>query len=336
MPFFLLAIVAGLPFVTLFNSAHAESTLEKVKKQKILMCGIGGGLPGFSNINSKGQYEGLDVDICKAIAAAVGVEVRFKELSGTTRFPALQSGEIDVLVRNTTFTMSRDTKLAFESCGTNYYDGQGFLVSKALKVKSARELKGASVCVQAGTTTEMNLNDWFKTYGIKFKAVVFEKFEDANKAYAAGRCDAYSTDASGLAAVRAGLKNPTEHIILPEIISKEPLGPLVRQDDAAWGDIVRWTLNALITAEEKGITQANVTGQSNNTDPEVGRLLGFTGTLGADAGLTKDWAVKAIAAVGNYSEIFERNLGPKTPLKIERGLNALWNKGGLIYSPPFN
>lgn len=331
-----LSLMAGITLSLCTQTALAQSTLAKVQKQKFLMCGIAGGLAGFSSSDTKGEYQGLDIDLCRAVAAAVNVEARFKELNAKTRFMALQSGEIDVLVRNTTFTISRDTKLGFDNTGINYYDGQGFLVSKTLKVTSTKQLSGASICVQSGTTTEMNLNDYFKTNNLKFKAVVFEKFEDANKAYASGRCDAYSTDASGLASVRASLKNPDDHIILPEIISKEPLGPLVRHGDSAWGDIVRWTLFALITAEEKNLTKANVKSQAKTTDPEVQRLLGLTGSIGDDMGLDKDWAVRAIAAVGNYGEIFEKNVGKSTPLKLERGLNQLWSKGGLMYAPPFN
>jgi len=327
-----LVVAALLPSAQGF----AQATLAKVKKQGYVMCGVTGDLAGFSATDSKGQIQGIDADLCRAIAAASGVEARFKPLTATTRFTALQSGEIDVLTRNTTWSLSRDTKLGFDFVGVNYYDGQGFLVPKSLNVKSAKELDGASVCVQSGTTTELNLTEFFKVSKKKYKPVVFANFNDANKAYASGRCDAYTTDASGLAAVRAALKDPSAHVILPDIISKEPLSPATRHGDDAWTDVVRWTLNALITAEEKGVTQANAKSLVAGNDPEVKRLLGGEGTLGADMGLSPDWALKAILAVGNYGEIFERHLGAKTPLKLERGLNALWNKGGLLYSPPFN
>jgi general L-amino acid transport system substrate-binding protein len=325
--------------MALSTTAFAQSpsvTLQKVKKQGHLICGISGDLAGFSYTDSKGQVQGLDADYCRAIAAAIGVEAKFKNLNATTRFPALQSGEIDVLTRNTTWSLSRDSKLKFDFAGTNYYDGQGFLVAKSAKIKSAKELDGASVCVQSGTTTELNLSEYFRIHKMKYKPVVFADFNDANKAYAAGRCDVYTTDASGLAAVRASLKNPLDHIILPEIISKEPLTAATRQGDSGFTDIVRWTHFALLTAEEKGLTKENVKNQSKNSDPEVQRLLGFQGTLGADLGLSKDWALNAIAAVGNYGEIYTKHLGPGTPLNLERGLNRLWNQSGLQYSPPFN
>ena len=326
--------VALLSFGSL--RSEAQGTLDKIVKQKSVTCGVAGNLAGFSNLDAKGDMQGIDADLCRAIAAALNVTAKFKALTATTRFTALQSGEIDVLTRNTTQTMSRDTKLGFDFGGVNYYDGQGFLVPKSSKVTSVKGLDGATICVQSGTTTELNLNDYFKRNKLKFKSVLFETFEDTNKAYIAGRCDAYTTDASGLAAIRAGLKLPTDHIILPEIISKEPLGPVVRQDDPKWSNVVRWTLHALVTAEEKGITKDNVKNQAKNADPEVQRMLGLTGSLGEDAGLSKDWAIRAIGAGGNYGEIFERNLGASTNLKLERGLNQLWNKGGILYAPPFN
>jgi general L-amino acid transport system substrate-binding protein len=334
----ILGLIGVSGFICFSSSlqANAQGTLQKVKSQKYLNCGIGGDLAGFSALNSKGEAQGIDADFCRAMAAAIGVEARFKALNATTRFPALQSGEIDVLTRNTTWNFTRDVKLAFDFAGVNYYDGQGFLVTKNLKIKSAKELNGASICVQSGTTTELNLAEFFKNNKMKYKAVVFADFNDANKAYAAGRCDAYTTDASGLAAVRASLAKPNDHLILPDIISKEPLGPVTRQGDASWTDFVRWTLNALITAEEKNLTKENIAKQEGNKDPEVRRLLGFEGDLGHELGLEKNWALKAISAAGNYGEIFERNLGSSTPLKLQRGLNALWSQGGLIYSPPFN
>jgi general L-amino acid transport system substrate-binding protein len=334
-------LVFGVNFLILSHAWAvanvASATQKKVLADKSLRCGVAGNLPGFSFVDGAGDMRGIDADICRAIAASLGVKVTFKSLNAKTRFPALQSGEVDVLVRNTTQTLSRDVSLGFDFVGINYYDGQGFMVKKALGVKSAKELAGASVCVQTGTTTELNLNDYFARNNLKFKAVVFETLEDAVKAYESGRCDAYTTDASGLAATRSALKNPTEHVILPELISKEPLGPLVRHGDNEWADLVRWVFNALVTAEEKGITKANVKEmKKKSADPEVKRLLGESGSIGESLGLDNDWAVRAIAEVGNYGEIFDRNLGPQTPLAIERGLNALWNQGGLLYSPPFN
>jgi general L-amino acid transport system substrate-binding protein len=334
-----LALAAAMAIVT-FSSAHAASrspTLKKILAEKKLKCGVAGNLAGFSYVDSSGAYRGLDADYCNALGAAIGVEVSFKALNAKTRFPALESGEVDVLVRNTTFTFTRDVNLGFDFVGINYYDGQGFMVPKAAGVKSVKELGGASICVQTGTTTELNLNDAFARMGLKFKSVVFETLEDATKAYEAGRCDAYTTDASGLAASRTAMKKPGDHIILKEVISKEPLGPLVRHGDNEWGDVVRWVFFALITAEEKGITQANVAAQAQSTkDPEVARMLGKSSNLGEALGLSKDWALKAIAKSGNSAEIFERNLGPKTPLALERGLNQLWSAGGLLYSAPFN
>lgn len=318
-------------------AAVNSATQKKVLAEKSLKCGVAGNLPGFSSVDGSGEMRGIDADICRAIGAALGVKVSFKSLNAKTRFPALQSGEIDVLVRNTTQTISRDVSLGFDFVGINYYDGQGFMVKKSLGVKSAKELGGASVCVQTGTTTELNLNDYFARNNLKFKAVVFETLEDTVKAYESGRCDVYTTDASGLAATRSALKDPKEHVILPELISKEPLGPLVRHGDNEWADLIRWVFNALVTAEEKGITKANVNEmKAKSADPEVKRLLGGTGSIGQSLGLDNDWALRAIAEVGNYGEIFDRNLGPQTPLGIDRGLNALWNQGGLLYSPPFN
>lgn len=336
------AAVAVAATGLLMSSAFAVATVDsatqkKVLSEKSLKCGVAGNLPGFSSVDGSGEMRGIDADICRAIGAALGVKVSFKSLNAKTRFPALQSGEIDVLVRNTTHTVSRDVSLGFDFVGINYYDGQGFMVKKSLGVKSAKELGGASVCVQTGTTTELNLNDYFARNKMKFKAVVFETLEDTVKAYESGRCDVYTTDASGLAATRSALKVPQDHEILPELISKEPLGPLVRHGDNEWADVIRWVFNALVTAEEKGITMANVNEmKTKSADPEVKRLLGVTGSIGESLGLDNDWALRAIAEVGNYGEIFDRNLGPKTPLGIERGLNALWNQGGLLYSPPFN
>jgi general L-amino acid transport system substrate-binding protein len=276
--------------------------------------------------------------MCKAVAAAVigdATKVNYVPTNAKERFTALQSGEIDVLARNTTWTFSRDTDLGFDFVGVNYYDGQGFMVRKDLNVKSALELSGASVCVQTGTTTELNLADYFRANNMELKSVVFETNDQARQAYDEGRCDAYTTDASGLAAERSVLAQPDQHIILPEIISKEPLGPLVRHGDNRWGDIVRWTLNAMIIAEEFGVTQANVDDmKASSENPEVRRLLGVEGEMGKMTGLSNEWAYNIIKQVGNYGESFERNVGLKTPLGLARGLNELWSKGGLLYAPP--
>lgn len=332
-----LGALVPLSLSALAASEAASATHKKILSDGALKCGVAGNLPGFSFTDGKGEMKGIDADICRAVAAALGVKVSFKALNANTRFPALQSGEVDVLVRNTTHTVTRDASLGFDFVGINYYDGQGFMVPKKIGVTSAKELDGASVCVQTGTTTELNLNDYFARNNMKYKAVVFEKLDDATKAYESGRCDVYTTDVSGLAATRSALKKPDDHLILPERISKEPLGPLVRHGDNEWGDIVRWVFNALVTAEEKGITKANVQQIAKTTqDPEVKRMLGTSGSIGKALGLPADWALKAIAEVGNYGEIFDRNLGSQTPLKLERGQNALWTNGGLLYSPPFN
>lgn len=320
-------------------SAANAGTLEDIKGKGHVQCGVSSGLAGFAAPNDKGQWAGFDVDVCRALGAAIfgsADKVKYTPTTAKERFTALQSGEIDLLARNTTWTFSRDVSLGFEFVGVNFYDGQGFMVRKDLGVKHAKELDGASVCVQTGTTTELNLSDYFRTNNMKYESVVFEKNDEVRAAYDAGRCDVYTTDASGLAAERSLLKDPSAHMILPELISKEPLGPLVRHGDNKWGDIVRWTLNSLIIAEELGITSGNVDDMAaNSTSPEVRRLLGAEGSLGESLGLSKDWAVKAIKAVGNYGEVFERNIGEKTPLGLPRGLNQLWTKGGILYAPPF-
>jgi general L-amino acid transport system substrate-binding protein len=287
--------------------------------------------------DAQGIWTGLDVDVCRGIAAAIfndANKVKFVPLSAKDRFTALQSGEVDVLARNTTWTSSRDTSLGLNFTGVDYYDGQGFLVRKALKVNSALELNGASVCVQQGTTTELNLADYFRAHNMQLKSVTFATANEAIKAYDAGRCDSYTTDASGLYAERLRLANPDDHIILPEIISKEPLGPVVRHGDDQWFDIVKWVLFAQINAEELGITQANVDEMVKSTNPDIKRFVGTEGNYGEQLGLTKDWAVHIIKLVGNYGEMFERNVGSGSPLKIDRGLNKLWNKGGVQYAPP--
>jgi general L-amino acid transport system substrate-binding protein len=343
MNYFRLA-VAGVVLTAGFAAAAQATTLETVKQRGKLLCGVTTGLAGFGAPNDQGQWAGLDIDLCKAVAAAVfgdPSKVEFKPLNAEQRFTALQSGEVDMLARNSTWTMSRDTQLGLDFVAVNYYDGQGFMVKKELGVKSALELKGATVCVQEGTTTEKNLGDFDKANNLGMQPVKFKENDQARGAYDEGRCDAYTTDASGLAGERTALKNPDDNIILPEIISKEPLGPVVRHGDNQWGDIVRWTHNAMLVAEEKGITQANVdevkakNGTDNaNADPEIQRMLGITDKMGEGTGLSNDWAYNIIKAVGNYGEVFDRNVGPKTPLKLERGLNALWTKGGLQYAPP--
>ena len=322
----------------------AGSTLESVKATGKLKCGVTTGLAGFGAPNDQGVWSGLDIDLCKGIAAAVfgdPAKVEYKPLSAEQRFTALQSGEVDVLARNSTWTLSRDSQLGLNFVAVNYYDGQGFMVRKSLGITSAKELKGATVCVQEGTTTEKNLGDFDKANGLAIQPVKFKENDQARSAYDEGRCDAYTTDASGLAGERTALKVPDDHVVLADIISKEPLGPVVRHGDDQWGDIVRWTHNVTLIAEEKGITQANLdsviksNGTDNaNADGEIQRMLGITEKMGEGLGLSNDWAVNIIKSVGNYGEIFERNVGPNTPIQLPRGLNALWTQGGLQYAPP--
>jgi general L-amino acid transport system substrate-binding protein len=315
----------------------AAGTLDDVKAKGTISCGVSQGLAGFSLADAKGEWTGLDVDFCRAVAAAVfndATKVKFVPLSAKDRFTALQSGDIDILSRNTTWTMNRDTKQGLKFAGVMYYDGQGFMVRKSLNVTSALQLDGASVCTQTGTTTELNLADYFRSKNMKYEIVSFEKNDDVVKAYDSGRCDVFTTDASGLYAERVKLTNPADHIVLPEIISKEPLGPVVRQGDDAWFNVVKWTYFALLNAEELGVTKANVDEMLNSQNPEVRRLLGKEGTFGADIGLSNAWAYQTVKLVGNYSDVFERNIGVNTPLKIARGINALWNKGGFQYAPP--
>jgi general L-amino acid transport system substrate-binding protein len=317
--------------------AAAAQTLKTVKSRGLLICGANGTLAGFGLPDAKGHWTGLDVDVCRAIAAAIfndAEKVKFVPLSAKDRFTALQSGEIDVLVRNTTWTSSRDTSLGLNFTGVDYYDGQGFMVHKGLKVNSALELNGASVCVQQGTTTELNLADYFRAHNMQLKSVTFATANEAVKAYDAGRCDAYTTDASGLYAERLRLSNPDDNIILPEIISKEPLGPAVRHGDDQWFDIVKWVLFAMIDAEELGINQKNVDEMKKSTNPKIKRFVGTEGNYGEQLGLTNDWAVRIVKLVGNYGEVFDRNVGKDSPLKIARGLNRLWTKGGIQYAPP--
>lgn len=331
-------IVSILAFTLIFAAQSASAqTLKTVEDRGILNCGANGTLAGFGLPDAQGKWTGLDVDVCRAVAAAIfndASKVKFVPLSAKDRFTALQSGEVDVLVRNTTWTSSRDTSLGLNFTGVDYYDGQGFMVRKALKVNSALELSGASVCVQQGTTTELNLADFFRAHNMQLKSVTFATANEAVKAYDAGRCDSYTTDASGLYAERLRLANPDDHIIMPEIISKEPLGPAVRHGDDQWFDIVKWVLFAMLNAEELGITQANVDEMVKSTNPEIKRFVGTEGNYGEQLGLTKDWAVRIVKLVGNYGEAFERNVGSGSPLKIDRGLNKLWNKGGVQYAPP--
>jgi general L-amino acid transport system substrate-binding protein len=332
--------LGALTVAGLAAGAAAAGTLDDVKARGKLNCGVATGVPGFAAPNANGEWEGFDVAVCRAVAGAVlgdSKAVEFVPTTGKTRFTALASGEVDVLARNTTWTFSRDVDLKFTFIGVNYYDGQGFMVPKALGVSSAKELDGSTVCIQTGTTTELNLADFFRINNISYEPVPIETNAEAQQQYLAGACDVYTTDASGLAATRATFENPGDHVILPEIISKEPLAPLVRHGDDEWGDVVRWTLNALISAEELGVTSANVKelASAAGNNPEINRMLGTEGKLGEMLGLSADWAVNAIAAGGNYGEIFEKNIGENTPIGLSRGLNAQWTNGGLIYSPPF-
>ncbi|MBC6438129.1 MAG: amino acid ABC transporter substrate-binding protein [Rhodobacteraceae bacterium] len=328
-----------LAAAAMVSGVVSAQTLDQVRDRGELLCGSNTGLAGFGAPDSSGEWQGFDVAMCRAIAVAVlgdPTAVEFIPLTTARRFTALASGEVDVLVRNTTWTFSRDVDLAFEFTGINYYDGQGFMIPRELGVASALDLDGATVCIQTGTTTELNLADFFSSNTMTYEPVPIETNAEAQQQYLAGACDVYTTDTSGLAATRASFEDPGAHVILPEVVSKEPLGPLVRHGDNQWGDIVRWTLNALISAEELGITSANVMEMANGTDvPEVNRLLGFEGELGAQLGLEADWAVNVLSAVGNYGEIFARNIGEDTPIGLARGLNAQWTDGGLLYSPPF-
>jgi general L-amino acid transport system substrate-binding protein len=335
------ALIVGVAFCLAafgLGSAEAGTTLDAVKARGVLQCGVNTGLAGFAQPDAQGRWSGLDIDTCKAVAAALlgdPDKTKFVPLNAQQRFPALQSGEIDLLTRNTTWTLSRDTALGFNFAPVTYYDGQGFMVAKKLGLKSAKELAGATICVQQGTTTELNLADYFRAQNMAMKPLVFVELAEAEAAFFANRCDAYTTDASGLASTRAAKAgNPDDYVILPEIISKEPLAPAVRHGDDEFYDIVKWTIYALIEAEERGLTQANVDDMKKSQDPNIMRLLGVTPGMGKALGLDEEWALRAIKAVGNYGEIFERNVGMATPLKLERGLNALWTKGGLMYAMP--
>ena len=319
--------------------AHAGKTLDGIKARGQVICGVHTGLAGFSAADSNGKWSGIDVDVCRAVAAATlgdGEKVKYVPLVAQARFTALQSGEVDMLSRNTTFTLTRDASLGLSQPAVVYYDGQGFMVPVKSKIKSAKQLKGQTVCVQSGTTTEKNLTDYSKANGLNVKPVVFEKLDAVEGAYFSGRCIAYTTDASGLASVRnKSAKNPADHLILPELISKEPLGPMVRRGDDEWTAIVKWTVYGLLEAEEYGVTAANVDDlKANSKDPVVGRMLGSTEDTGKLLGLDKEWLARAVKTTGNYGEIFERNVGPKSDLQLPRGLNNLWNKGGIQYAPP--
>lgn len=334
------AILGAVAATWLLSTAAAAATLDDVRSRGSLACGVTTGLVGFAAPDASGTWQGFDADFCRAVAAAVLGDpgaVEFVPTTGKTRFDALASGKVDLLARSTTWSFRRDTELKFDFVGVTYYDGQGFMVPKDAGVTSAKDLDDATICVQTGTTTELNLADFFRRNGISYKPIPIETNDEAQQQYLAGACDAYTTDASGLAATRATFENPGDHVILPEIISKEPLAPVVRQGDDEWTDIVRWTLNALIAAEEYGVTSANVSDMAAaaGESPEINRLLGTEGKLGEMIGLSSDWAVRAILAGGNYGEVFERNIGQNTPIGLARGLNAQWTEGGLLYAAPF-
>ncbi len=332
-------LLGTMAAVGVLAGAASAATLDDVKANGVLKCGVSTGLVGFAAPDANGRWEGFDVAVCRAVAAAVlgdADAVQFVPLSSKVRFTALSSGEVDLLARNTTWTFSRDVDLGFTFVGVNYYDGQGFMVRKDLGVSSATELDGATICITTGTTTELNLADFFRSNNMSYEPVPIETNAEAQQQYLSGACDVFTTDASGLAATRATFENPDEHMLLPEIVSKEPLGPLVREGDEPWGDIVRWTLNALITGEELGVTQANLEEMAAGTDnPEINRLLGTEGNLGEMLGLDAAWAQRVLAVGGNYGELFEANIGENTAIGLSRGLNALWTQGGLIYTPPF-
>jgi len=318
-------------------AAGSAQTLKKVQDRGSLMCGVSQGLPGFSNPDDKGNWTGFDVDVCRAIAAAIfndASKVKFLPLSAKDRFTALQSGEIDVLSRNSTWTSSRDASLGILFTAVNYYDGQGFMVRKSLKVNSALELNGASMCTQTGTTTELNLADYFRGNGMKYEVIAFVTADETVKAYEAGRCDAFTTDVSQLYAEKLKLANPADHVILPEIISKEPLAPAVRRGDDQWLALVRWVQFAMLDAEELGVSSKTLDEALKSPQPEIKRLLGTESAFGEQLGLTKDWVVRIVKQVGNYGESFDRNVGTGSKLGISRGLNRLWTKGGIQYAPP--
>jgi general L-amino acid transport system substrate-binding protein len=335
------SMLAALSAVALLGAAgavQAGATLDAVKKKGFVQCGVSDGLPGFSYVDAQGRYLGIDVDVCRAVAAAVfgdAGKVKYSPLTAKERFTALQSGEVDVLSRNTTWTSSRDSAMGLNFTGVTYYDGQGFLVNKSLGVSSAKELDGATVCIQAGTTTELNLADYFRANNHKYTPITYDTSDESAKSLESGRCDVLTSDQSQLYAQRIKLAKPDDYVVLPEVISKEPLGPLVRQGDEEWFDIVRWTLFAMLNAEELGVDSKNVEQMAKTAkNPDVARLLGAEGEYGKDLKLPRDWVVQIVRQVGNYGEVFERNIGSGSQLKIERGLNALWNQGGVQYAPP--
>ncbi len=331
------SIAAAAVLAASVGTAHAASeTLDAVKAKGFVQCGVSQGLPGFSNPDDQGKWTGLDVDFCRGMAAAIfgdAEAVKFTPLSAKVRFTALTSGEIDVLARNTTWTQTRDTDFG-EFVGVNYYDGQGFMVPKALGVASALELDGAAVCTNTGTTTELNVADFFRANNLNYTVVAFEKADEVVAAYDAGRCDVYTTDRSGLAAQRTKLSKPDDHVVLPEIISKEPLGPLVRHGDSGWGDIARWSLNCMINAEELGVNSGNAAEMAKSDNPGIKRMMGTEGDMGSKLGLDNSFCSNIISSVGNYAESYDRNVGPDTPLKLDRGVNALWSQGGILYAAP--
>jgi len=330
-------MTTALVLLTAAGAAQAGGTLDAVKKKGFIQCGVSDGLPGFSSVDDKGNFKGIDVDVCRAVAAALfgdATKVKFTPLTAKERFTALQSGEIDVLSRNTTWTLNRDTAQGFNFTAITYYDGQGFLVNKKLGVKNGKELDGATVCIQAGTTTELNLSDYFRANKMKYTPVTYDKSDESAKALESGRCDVLTSDQSQLYAQRVKLSKPDDFVVLPEVISKEPLAPLVRHGDDEWFDLVKWSQFALVNAEDLGINSKNVDEMKKSTNPDVKRFLGVEGDKGKDLGLSNEWAYNIVKQVGNYGEVFERNIGQDSPLKIMRGLNALWSKGGLQYAPP--
>lgn len=327
----------GIVSMLFLAGTAGAATLDTIKDRGHLKCGVSTGLPGFSQPDDKGNWTGIDVDTCRAIAAAVfgsADDVAFTPLTAKERFTALQSGEIDVLVRNTTWTLTRDTSLGVNFTGTNYYDGQGFLVRKAIGVDSAKQLDGATVCVAAGTTTELNLADYFRKEGMEYQAVVFDTSSQTVQGFASDRCDVLTSDRSQLAALRTKLDDPSSAVILPETISKEPLGPVVRQGDDEWFNIVKWVLFTMVNAEELGITSGNVDRMKKSDNPSVQRLLGTSGDMGEKLNLAPSYGYDIIKEIGNYGEMFERNVGPDTPVALNRGVNALWTEGGVMYAPP--
>jgi len=331
------SLVLGLVAAVVLAVPASANTLDNVRKNGFVRCGVSEGQPGFSNPDAKGNWTGLDVDYCRAVAAAIfndPSKVRFVPVSFAERFTALQAGQFDILSHNTTWTMDRDVAQGLEFIGVDFYDGQGFLVRKSLGIKSALQLKGATLCTQTGTTSELNAADYSRAHNLGYKVIVYQKASEYIAAYDAGRCDGATTDRSGLAGDRLKLKKPDDHMLLPETISKEPLGPAVRHGDQQWGDLCRWTLFAMINAEELGVNSKNVDQMMNSASPEVRRLLGKEGGFGAELGLTADWAYRIVKRVGNYGEVYERAVGQGTPLKLPRGLNNLWNKGGIMYAPP--